>query len=49
MASTPNDAEVREEQRSPGSTETNPAAMPTPAPAKGSDDFPPKQPGSPQG
>lgn len=49
MATPPNDAEVRDAQRHPGSTETNPAATSTPAPAEGSDDLPPKQPGSPQG
>lgn len=49
MATPPNDPEVRDEQRDPGSTETNPAATSTPAPAEGGDDLPPKQSGSPQG
>lgn len=49
MATPPNDPEVRDEQRNPGSTETNPAGASTPSPAEGSDDLPPKQPGSPQG
>lgn len=49
MATSPNDPEARDEQRDPGSTETNPAATSTPAPAEGGDDLSPKQPGSPQG
>lgn len=49
MATPPNDPEVRDEQRDPGSTETNPAATSTPAPAEGDDNLPPKQPGSPRG
>ncbi|WP_019370262.1 hypothetical protein ACNFJ7_01490 [Sphingomonas sp. HT-1] len=46
---TPNEPEVRDEQRHPGSTETNPAGTSTPAPAEGADDTPERMPGSPRG
>ncbi|MHA6720612.1 hypothetical protein ACX40Y_14325 [Sphingomonas sp. RS6] len=49
MAATPQDTGFRDEQRDPGSTDTNPVGTSTPAPAEGSDDLPPKQPGSPRG
>lgn len=37
-----------EERRNPGDTDTNPTGRSSDAPAEGSDDTPPKQPGSPE-
>ncbi|WP_157084681.1 hypothetical protein [Sphingomonas pituitosa] len=49
MATPPNDPEVRDEQRDPGSTETNPSGTSNQAPAEGDDDTPERLPGSPRG
>lgn len=43
------DGPDEEERLAPGDTGTNPAGAHAPAPAEGSDDLPPPEPGSPSG